>query len=124
MNASIPTKVMTGFEPQCSAGRALWLDDGVGSAVMVPPDGCFLVGRDDAHMDLVLDFDHVSLFHALIVFVDGESRFFLRDLNSTNSTFVNGRDIGLNTVGIDDGDVIGFGSVDGTCFAATIRQPY
>jgi hypothetical protein len=49
------------------------------------------IGRDRRHNDIVIDRDTVSAQHAQIVYRDGV--FYLRDLRSTNGTFVNGKQI-------------------------------
>ena len=49
------------------------------------------IGRDPSANDVVLPFDTVSARHAEIHFRDGF--YFLRDLKSTNGTFVDGRKI-------------------------------
>jgi|SRR5215211_5714679 len=66
-----------------------------------------LVGRHPGS-DVVLDDTFVSAEHAELEADD--SGWVLRDLGSTNGTFVNGREV-IGTTDIADGDVVQFGRV-------------
>jgi hypothetical protein len=68
----------------------------------------FRIGRD-AGCDLLITDDSVSREHASIS-ANGQ-RFSVRDFNSSNGTFVNGRRIGTEPVVLSDGDSIRFGGV-------------
>ena len=68
----------------------------------------FRVGRRSA-CDLRVAWSTVSGVHA--EFVKTASTLFLRDLGSTNGTFVNGRQIKSDTV-LSEGDVIQFGDAE------------
>ena len=68
----------------------------------------FRIGRD-AGCDLLIPDDSVSREHASIS-ANGQ-RFSVRDFNSSNGTFVNGRRIGTEPVFLSDGDSIRFGGV-------------
>lgn len=81
--------------------------------VLVGPDGdvvplldLVLIGRA-SDCDLILEHPKVSRHHAELLRIDGVS-FELRDLGSTNGTFVNGVRVGSQMVG--DGDEIRLGS--------------
>jgi pSer/pThr/pTyr-binding forkhead associated (FHA) protein len=63
---------------------------GVGSTFSFSSGGVFLLGREGA--DLVLQDTKASRKHAEIAMY-GPERYFIRDLASTNGTFVNGRRI-------------------------------
>ncbi len=67
----------------------------------------FVIGRH-ASSHLAIADPTVSSRHAEVVFVDGD--LFIRDLNSTNGTLLNGRRI-QNLTGLRTGDVLHFGSV-------------
>lgn len=67
----------------------------------------FVIGRH-ASSHLTIADPTVSSRHAELVFVDGD--LFIRDLNSTNGTLLNGRRI-QNLTGLRAGDVLHFGSV-------------
>ena len=64
--------------------------DGAGSTYTFSSGGVFLLGREGA--DLVLSDSKASRKHAEIAMY-GPERYFIRDLASTNGTFVNGRRI-------------------------------
>lgn len=66
------------------------------------------IGRS-ASNDLVLNNPKVSGNHATLVVQDNEMSATLKDLNSTNGTFVNGRRINQETV-VRPGDVLRFGN--------------
>jgi S1-C subfamily serine protease len=71
--------------------------------------GYLAIGRDprsDVQFDAERDLD-VSVHHAAII--PGADRTVVRDLGSTNGTFVNGRRV-AGEAPLHDGDVIGFGA--------------
>jgi hypothetical protein len=76
----------------------------------------FLIGRDDS-CQLRPSSKLVSRWHAEIG-VDGEE-VFLRDLDSSNGTFLNGMPVGTR-VRIHDGDTVQFGPLE---FRVSIQQP-
>ena len=67
----------------------------------------FTIGRSSSNELTISDLT-VSGHHAELLLVDSD--LFIRDLNSTNGTFLNGRRI-RNLTGMKSGDVIHFGSV-------------
>jgi EAL domain-containing protein (putative c-di-GMP-specific phosphodiesterase class I) len=67
----------------------------------------FTIGRSSSNQLTISDLT-VSGHHAELLLVDSD--LFIRDLNSTNGTFLNGRRI-RNLTGMKSGDVIHFGSV-------------
>jgi predicted component of type VI protein secretion system len=82
-------------------------------------DDTITIGRMKGNT-IVLDDDSVSLSHARITRVDGE--FFLKDLNSTNGTIVNGQTV--HEVKLKDQDRIRFADINGQFFAdAAATQP-
>ena len=92
------------------SGRLVMLDAAESS---IPPGTTLplfartIVGR---HPDctIVLDDSFVSAEHAELEEI--EARWYVRDLGSTNGTFVNGRAVTVDT-GIQDGDIVQFGRV-------------
>jgi len=76
-------------------------------AVRLPPVGQVLVIGRAPDCDVVLDFPMVSARHASIEHIDGG--WLVRDLGSTNGTFVAGRRI-TDAVEVRSGDVIALGS--------------
>ena len=73
------------------------------------------IGRDES-ADLCIPSGRVSREHAVIVVEGGRS--LIRDLGSTNGTFVNGERV--TETAINDGDVIGFADVE---FTFVISDP-
>ncbi|TCO23410.1 FHA domain-containing protein [Kribbella steppae] len=73
---------------------------------VVPVLDLVLIGRA-SDCDLILEHPDISRHHAELLRIDGVS-FELRDLDSTNGTFVNGVRVGSRLVG--DGDEIRLGS--------------
>lgn len=69
----------------------------------------FRIGRRPG-LDLSLPSMQISALHAELVQVGG--RVFLRDLNSTNGTFVNGRRINHQDTALRDGDRIRMGTLE------------
>ena len=76
-------------------------------AVQLPPVGQTIVLGRAAECDVVLDFPMVSARHASIEHIDGG--WLVRDLGSTNGTFVGGRRV-TDAVEVHSGDVIALGS--------------
>src|SRR5260370_5665352 len=67
----------------------------------LPLDRDAVIGRDRAHVNLVLDHPRVSRRHAQVVVKGGQVS--LRDLGSSNGTFVNGQRIdGYRVLQVDD----------------------
>ena len=69
----------------------------------------FRIGRRPG-LNLTLPSMQVSMIHAEFVQLGG--RIFIRDLNSTNGTYVNGTRIGNRDVPLRDGDRIRVGTVE------------
>ena len=76
-----------------------------GKTVNLSKGGVYLIGRENA--DLVLDDEKVSRKHAEIGLY-GPGAYVLRDLASTNGTFVNGRRVSEKTK-LKHWDLIGVG---------------
>lgn len=71
----------------------------------------FVIGKGEDWADGVLKSRSVSRMHAQIECVEGE--YYIRDLNSTNGTFVNGQLLEMNeTVKLELGDRIGFAEIE------------
>ena len=69
----------------------------------------FRIGRRPG-LNLALPSMQVSMVHAEFVQIGG--RIFIRDLNSTNGTYVNGRRIDSHDVALRDGDRIRVGTLE------------
>jgi predicted component of type VI protein secretion system len=70
----------------------------------------FGIGRDKHNAVIILD-EKVSKFHAVVTFEKGIC--FIRDINSTNGTFVNGKRLVPNkNVELRDNDKIGMGGTE------------
>ena len=67
-----------------------------------------VLGRDEAASIQVTD-SLVSRKHCQVRFEASDDRYHLLDMNSSNGTIVNGRQVTTDTV-LEDGDVIGFGN--------------
>ncbi len=78
----------------------------IGAVVQVDPSGTVLGRASD--VDLVLDDDGISRVHAMILVEDG--RWVVRDLGSTNGTFVGERRVGDLPLMLHPGDRIRCGS--------------
>jgi hypothetical protein len=61
--------------------------------------------------DLVLDDPSVSKRHAVLQWSEPERRCALRDVGSTNGTFLNSQNIATREVPLRDGDILSFGNV-------------
>lgn len=61
--------------------------------------------------DVVLDDPSVSKRHAVLLWSEPEHRCSLKDLGSTNGTFLNSQTIALREVVLRDGDILSFGNV-------------
>jgi len=80
---------------------------GYSQAEMHPLDRTvFRIGRIAGVNDLVLPYDSVTKQHALVEFRDGCFR--LRDLRSTNGTYVNGERLGEKDWVLKHGDIVAF----------------
>lgn len=96
--------MLSGFDP---SGRALQLE-------MRPRAGdtsrTWIVGRDKARAQLVIDDTSVSGAHAEMTFTAGQG-LSLKDLGSTNGTQVDGQDIGTRVVNLKEtGQEVSFGA--------------
>jgi pSer/pThr/pTyr-binding forkhead associated (FHA) protein len=65
--------------------------EGRGSGRMIPVDGTFEIGREQASAQIVLEDELVSRRHLRVTPVDGTA--VVEDLGSRNGTFVNGNEI-------------------------------
>jgi hypothetical protein len=72
--------------------------------------GRILVGRSEDKVDLIVNDDTVSLVHAELHFDGGEDSWFVRDMGSTNGTFVNSHRV-RGRARIEDHDRVEFGNV-------------
>jgi pSer/pThr/pTyr-binding forkhead associated (FHA) protein len=79
--------------------------EGVGLATLVLVRNFFMIGRAPSNQ-IVIDHPTVSAQHAVLLRV-GDS-FWLKDLNSTNGTQING--VVVTDAKLKDGDTIRFGS--------------
>lgn len=68
-----------------------------------------IIGRQDGN-DIVIKENNISRQHAEIIFINGE--FFIKDLNSSNGTYINGIKINQQ-VKINNYDTFKFGSCEG-----------
>ena len=78
--------------------------DGAGRRVILHPNGVTRVGRGDDN-DVVLSDDRASRHHATIT--NNNGRFFIRDLGSTNGTFID--EVRIREQRLSDGDHIRVG---------------
>lgn len=78
-----------------------------GKTYTLSPGGVYLIGRDET--DIVLDDAKVSRKHAEIGLY-GEGAFILRDLASTNGTFINGKRVSERAT-LSNWDLIRIGDV-------------
>src|ERR1043166_1252526 len=90
--------------------------EGVGLAMHVLVSNFFMIGRAPSNQ-IVVDHPTISAQHAVLLRV-GDS-FWLKDLNSTNGTQING--VLVNDAKLKDGDTIRFGSALGF-FAGRCRK--
>ena len=90
--------------PVAVAGGSACLLDRAGRRVVLQPNSVTSVGRADDN-DVVLSDDRASRHHATITNDNG--RFFIRDLGSTNGTFVD--DVRIREQRLSDGDHIRVG---------------
>lgn len=89
--------------PRVGQSAACLLDD-AGSRFILPSDRVTRLGRADDN-DMVLSDDRSSRYHATIINTDG--RFLIRDLGSTNGTFV--EDARVNERQLSNGDHLRLG---------------
>ncbi len=61
--------------------------------------------------DLVVDHVSVSKRHAVLHWNEPEGRCSVRDLGSTNGTYLNGHSLGTREATLKDGDILSFGNV-------------
>jgi len=85
-----------------------WLINPQGRRIAVPAGGSLRIGREPDN-SLVLDANTISRHHALIA--AGDQKFQIKDLGSSNGTFLNGRRLGNEAVFLEPGDSVRFGSV-------------
>ncbi len=104
--AQAPRRLKEGLVPE-DTGIYLRIEEGVerGRTYTLSPGGVYLVGRHGA--DIELDDEKVSRKHAEIGLY-GPEAYVLRDLASTNGTWVNGRRIG-EKIRLNNGDLIQIG---------------
>lgn len=102
----VPAQAPPQEDQQISYRIELWLRNGAHKSVQLR-NGFTIIGRAPA-ADLVLDDPSVSRYHARIE-VQGR-RVDVRDLDSTNGTRVNGREI--SAAPLEAGDRIAFGSIE------------
>jgi hypothetical protein len=91
-------------------GKSLYLEvleGGPGSGIVIPfHKGRMVIGRTDA--DITFDDERISRKHALIEAISREN-IYLKDLASTNGTFLNGHRVTMKK--LREGDEIRIGSV-------------
>jgi hypothetical protein len=97
-------EIEPGAEPGATAFR-LYTVEGVPPGAVYAIEGTSRIGRSD-ESDIVLNDPSVSRTHAIVEIVAGRAT--LRDLDSTNGTFVNGRRISAEA--LRDGDELQFGN--------------
>lgn len=104
--AQAPHRLKEGLVPE-DTGIYLRVEEGAeqGRTYTLSPGGVYLIGRDGA--DIELEDHKVSRKHAEIGLY-GPEAYVLRDLASTNGTWVNGRRIGEKTK-LRDADLIRVG---------------
>jgi FHA domain len=61
--------------------------------------------------DLFIDDTSVSKRHAVLHWNESQGRCTVRDLGSTNGTFLNGQNLSTREVTLKDGDILSFGNV-------------
>jgi len=66
-----------------------------------------IIGREQALRDYLVDKRYVSRIHAELTTQEG--KFFIRNINETNNTYVNNKHIGNDICELNDGDEIGLG---------------
>jgi pSer/pThr/pTyr-binding forkhead associated (FHA) protein len=86
-----------------SVARLLWLTESGQQELLLHPEDSVSIGRGDANT-IVINSARVSRNHARIEWKD--DGFFIRDLSSSNGTFVNGQRIEYMPWGLQDGDLI------------------
>jgi hypothetical protein len=109
-----PPPTATQHEPVVSYALDVWLRNGQHKSIPLR-DGFTIIGRAPA-ADLVLDDPSVSRYHARIE-IQGR-RVDVRDLDSTNGTRVNGREVPASPLEVGDG--IAFGSIEARL---SLRKP-
>ena len=72
--------------------------------------GGIVIGRDSTECDLVINETSVSRKHAKFTYSDNKLR--IRDLNSKNGTWVDGKKLGLESVGCKKGQRITLGEIN------------
>ena len=97
-------EIETGDRPRATKFRLLTVE-GVPPGATYALDGTSRIGRSD-ESDIVLNDPSVSRTHAVVEMSGGGA--ILRDLDSTNGTFLNGRRI--RTEPLRDGDEVKFGN--------------
>lgn len=95
--------------PSAAEGAGACLVDGAGRRVILHPNGVTRVGRGDDN-DVVLSDDRASRHHATIT--NNNRRFFIRDLGSTNGTFID--EVRIREQRLSDGDHIRVGDTQFT----------
>ncbi|MBW2524436.1 MAG: FHA domain-containing protein [Deltaproteobacteria bacterium] len=105
----------TEIDPQEIVGKLMLLalesgNEQVVTLTRAEPGAQIVVGRAPGR-DLTIDHHSVSKMHAVLQWNEPPMGCVLRDLGSTNGTFVNALQLGSDPVSVKDGDVISFGDV-------------
>jgi len=101
-----PRRLKEGLVPP-DTGIYVRIEEGIGTGRLftLSPGGVYLIGRDGA--DIPLEDDKVSRKHAEIGLY-GPDAYVIRDLASTNGTYVNGRRVS-EKIALTAGDTIRIG---------------
>ena len=69
------------------------------------------IGKEELQADICLPFEVISRIHAKVIRKEG--RYYLRDLASTNGTYINGKRLPAEeTVKLEQGDMGAFANVE------------
>ncbi len=100
--------ILLDMEQSLVIGRLMYQGKG-GEADFLLEDDLFLIGTDSEKVTGVMRAPSVSRIHARII--KREGRYFLEDLNSTNGTYLNGKELAYHEpMRLKKGDVICFAS--------------
>lgn len=120
---STGTKIMPNVDASTQRRPVLILRNSDITAICSPsqPLG---IGRDPQNSTgIVLRSDDVSYWHALISYVPKPPFYVIKDMNSSNGTFVNGHQLDAQSVFIKKGDVIQFGTDSANSFVVEGNLP-